>query len=149
MTILIQNGHVIDPLTRKDGCYDVLIENDRIQKVAEKIEKEADRVIDAKGCYVMPGFIDLHVHFRDPGLEYKETLETGGKAAVRGGVTTVCAMPNTKPVIDNGDKVAAVHERAKKESLSCDSDWCGYAGTERAGTGRYRRNGKGWMPCNQ
>lgn len=118
MTILIQNGHVIDPLTRKDGCYDVLIENDRIQKVAEKIEKEADRVIDAKGCYVMPGFIDLHVHFRDPGLEYKETLETGGKAAVRGGVTTVCAMPNTKPVIDNGDKVAAVHERAKNESLS-------------------------------
>lgn len=118
MTILIQNGHVIDPLTRKDGCYDVLIENDRIQKVAEKIEKEADRVIDAKGCYVMPGFIDLHVHFRDPGLEYKETLETGGKAAVRGGVTTVCAMPNTKPVIDNGDKVVAVHERAKNESLS-------------------------------
>lgn len=118
MTILIQNGHVIDPLTRKDGCYDVLIENDRIQKVAEKIEKEADRVIDAKGCYVMPGFIDLHVHFRDPGLEYKETLETGGKAAVRGGVTTVCAMPNTNPVIDNGDKVAAVHERAKNESLS-------------------------------
>ena len=118
MTILIQNGHVIDPLTRKDGCYDVLIENDRIQKVAEKIEKEADRVIDAKGCYVMPGFIDLHVHFRDPGLEYKETLETGGKAAVRGGVTTVCAMPNTKPVIDNGDKVSAVHERAKNETLS-------------------------------
>lgn len=118
MTILIQNGHVIDPLTRKDGCYDVLIENDRIQKVEEKIEEEADRIIDAKGCYVMPGFIDLHVHFRDPGLEYKETLETGGKAAVRGGVTTVCAMPNTKPVIDNGDKVSAVHERAKNESLS-------------------------------
>ena len=118
MTILIQNGHVIDPLTRKDGCYDVLIENDRIQKVEEKIEEKADRIIDAKGCYVMPGFIDLHVHFRDPGLEYKETLETGGKAAVRGGVTTVCAMPNTKPVIDKGDKVAAVHERAKKESLS-------------------------------
>ena len=118
MTILIQNGHVIDPLTRTDGCYAVLIENDRIQKVEEKIEEEADRIIDAKGCYVMPGFIDLHVHFRDPGLEYKETLETGGKAAVRGGVTTVCAMPNTKPVIDNGDKVSAVHERAKNESLS-------------------------------
>ena len=52
-------------------------------------------MIDAKGCYVMPGFIDLHVHLRDPGLEYKETLETGGKAAAHGGVTTVCAMPNT------------------------------------------------------
>ena len=64
MTILIQNGHVIDPLTEKDGCYDVLIEGDRIKQVAENIEETADRVIDAKGCYVMPGFIDLHVHFR-------------------------------------------------------------------------------------
>lgn len=118
MTILIQNGHVIDPLTEKDGCYDVLIEEDRIKQVAETIEGTADRVIDAKGCYVMPGFIDLHVHFRDPGLEYKETLETGGNAAVRGGVTTVCAMPNTKPVTDDKEKVAKVHERAKKESLT-------------------------------
>ncbi|MGF0032076.1 dihydroorotase [Bariatricus sp. SGI.154] len=118
MTILIQNGHVIDPLTEKDGCYDVLIEEDRIKQVAETIEETADRVIDAKGCYVMPGFIDLHVHFRDPGLEYKETLETGGNAAVRGGVTTVCAMPNTKPVTDDKEKVAKVHERAKKESLT-------------------------------
>lgn len=116
MTILIQNGHVIDPHTRKDGYYDVLIEDDRIKKVAEAIDEKADRVIDAKGCYVMPGFIDLHVHLRDPGLEYKETLETGGKAAVKGGVTTVCAMPNTKPVTDTKEKVAKVHERAKKES---------------------------------
>ncbi len=118
MTILIQNGHVVDPFTKKDGCFDVLIENDIIQKVAESIEADADRIIDAKGCYVMPGFVDLHVHFRDPGLEYKETLETGGKAAVRGGVTTVCAMPNTKPVIDDAEKVASVHERAKTESLT-------------------------------
>lgn len=118
MTILIQNGHVIDPLTEKDGCYDVLIEGDRIKQVAENIEETADRVIDAKGCYVMPGFIDLHVHFRDPGLEYKETLETGGNAAVRGGVTTVCAMPNTKPVTDDKEKVAKIHERARKESLT-------------------------------
>ena len=65
----------------------------------------ADKVIDAKGCFVMPGFIDLHVHLRDPGLEYKETLKTGGDAAARGGVTTICAMPNTKPVIDTEEKV--------------------------------------------
>ena len=64
----------------------------------------------------MPGFIDLHVHFRDPGLEYKETLKTGGEAAARGGVTTVCAMPNTKPVIDTKEKVEEVHRRAKEES---------------------------------
>lgn len=116
MKILIKNGHVVDPLTGRDGCFDVLVEDDRICKVEEKIEEEVERVIDAGGCYVMPGFIDLHVHLRDPGLEYKETLETGGKAAVKGGVTTVCAMPNTKPVIDDGEKVSEVHERAKKES---------------------------------
>ncbi len=116
MKILIKNGHVVDPLTGRDGCFDVLVEDDRICKVEEKIEEEVERVIDAGGCYVMPGFVDLHVHLRDPGLEYKETLETGGKAAVKGGVTTVCAMPNTKPVIDDGEKVSEVHERAKKES---------------------------------
>ena len=116
MKILIKNGHVIDPLTRKDGLYDVLIEENKISMVAPSIEEEADRVIEAEGCYVMPGFIDMHVHLRDPGLTYKETLATGGQAAVKGGVTTMCAMPNTKPVIDDGGKVAEVHERAAKES---------------------------------
>lgn len=116
MKILIKHGHVADPLTKMDGCFDVLIDDGRIKKVAEEIIDEAERVIDAAGCYVFPGFIDLHVHLRDPGLTYKETLETGGRAAARGGVTTVCAMPNTKPPIDDGEKVADVHERAKAES---------------------------------
>lgn len=116
MKILIQNGHVIDPPTGKDGIFDVLIEEDKIVKVERQIKDRADRVIDAEGCYVMPGFIDLHVHLRDPGLTHKETLETGGKAAVKGGITTMCAMPNTKPVIDDGEKVAEVHARAAKES---------------------------------
>ena len=116
MTILIQNGHVLDPLTGRDGICDVLTENGKITEVAEQISHQADRVIDASGCYVMPGFIDLHVHLRDPGLEYKETLKTGGMAAVKGGVTTVCAMPNTKPVIDDAEKVASVHARAAIES---------------------------------
>ena len=118
MTILIQNGHVVDPLTRRDGIYDVYIEGDTICEVAERIDRQAERVIDAKHCYVLPGLIDLHVHLRDPGLEYKETLETGGRAAVKGGVTTVCAMPNTKPVTDDKEKVRRVHERAKEESLT-------------------------------
>ena len=116
MKILIQNGHVIDPPTGKDGIFDVLIEEDKIVKVERQIKDRADHVIDAGGCYVMPGFIDLHVHLRDPGLTHKETLETGGKAAVKGGITTMCAMPNTKPVIDDGEKVAEVHARAAKES---------------------------------
>ena len=116
MRILIQGGFVLDPESKFEGIADVLVEDKQIIKVQETISEPADRIIDATGCYVMPGFIDLHVHLRDPGLEYKETLETGGKAAARGGVTTVCAMPNTKPVIDNGDKVADVHKRAKSTS---------------------------------
>lgn len=116
MRVLIKNGHVLDPATGVDGICDVLTEDQRIIGVKEHIEEQADRVIDAKGCYVMPGFIDLHVHLRDPGLEYKETLETGGKAAARGGVTTVCAMPNTKPVIDTKERVEDVHTRAKEDS---------------------------------
>ena len=115
MKILIQNGYVLDPESKREGVLDVLIEDDKIVKVAENISDVADRIIDASDCYVMPGFIDLHVHLRDPGLEYKETLETGGKAAARGGVTTVCAMPNTKPVTDNGEMIASIHERAKTE----------------------------------
>lgn len=115
MKILIQNGYVLDPESKREGIFDVLVEDDKIVKVAEKIDDAADRVIDATGSYVMPGFIDLHVHLRDPGLEYKETLETGGKAAARGGVTTVCAMPNTKPVTDNAEMIASIRERAKTE----------------------------------
>lgn len=136
MTVLIKNGHVVDPLTKKDGVYDVLVEGKKIQKIAEKIDEKADRVIDARGTYVLPGFIDLHVHLRDPGLEYKETLETGGRAAVHGGVTTICAMPNTKPVIDSREKVEAVHVRAVKESpahvIQLGAVTCGQEGKELA-----------------
>lgn len=116
MKLLIQNGHVLDPLTGLDGIIDVLTDGDKIVKVAKDISDAADQTIDASGCYVMPGFIDLHVHLRDPGLTHKETLETGGRAAARGGVTTVCAMPNTKPIIDTKKMVEDVHKRAADES---------------------------------
>ena len=116
MKILIQNGHVVDPLTGVDEVCDVLVRDTDIEKVEKNLQVEADRVIDASGCYVMPGFIDLHVHLRDPGLTQKETLSTGGMAAARGGVTTVCAMPNTSPVTDTKEKVEEVHRRAKEES---------------------------------
>lgn len=113
MRTLIKNGYILDPASKQEGKKDVLIENESIIRVAENITESADKMIDATDCYIMPGFIDLHVHLRDPGLEYKETLETGTKAAARGGVTTVCAMPNTKPVIDTADKVENVHRRAQ------------------------------------
>lgn len=116
MELLIKNGTVVDPAGQQHGRLDVLIDEGFIREVGPDIQAPSARIVEADGCYVMPGFIDLHVHLRDPGITYKETLETGGNAAVRGGVTTVCAMPNTKPVMDTGEAVACLHERAKKES---------------------------------
>ncbi|MDO4454409.1 MAG: dihydroorotase [Eubacteriales bacterium] len=116
MTILIKGGRVIDPATKTDKEMDVFISKGKIQKVADKIETQADKVVDARGCYVMPGLIDLHVHLRDPGLTHKETIETGAKAAARGGFTTIVAMPNTKPVMDDGLRVRYVHNKAKTEA---------------------------------
>lgn len=113
MTILIKNGHVINPATQMDETADVLVENGTVKEIAKGIKAKADREIDAKGCYVMPGFIDLHVHLRDPGFEKKETIETGCRAAAHGGYTTILAMPNTKPVVDNADVVNYVHNKAK------------------------------------
>lgn len=113
MKLLIKNGRVIDPATKTDALSDVFIEDGKIAKVAKSIKETADKTINAKGCYVMPGFIDLHVHLRDPGFEEKETIVTGAKAAARGGFTTILAMPNTKPVVDNGDVVNYVHQKAK------------------------------------
>ena len=74
MTILIKNGQVINPATNMNQVADVYIDGDKVVEIREKIERQAERVIDATGCYVMPGFIDLHVHFRDPGLVHKEDL---------------------------------------------------------------------------
>lgn len=117
MVILIKGGRVIDPGTKTDEIADVLIEEDKIVKTGSGIKAEADKVIDAAGCFVMPGFIDLHVHLRDPGFEYKETVETGSKAAAHGGFTTIIAMPNTKPAVDNGDVVRYVHNKAEDVGL--------------------------------
>ena len=77
MKILIKNGRVLNPATGTDEMLDVLVEDGIVKKMEKQIREEAERIIDAKGCYVMPGFIDLHVHLRDPGLTHKETIETG------------------------------------------------------------------------
>lgn len=118
MTLFIKNGHVLDPATGTDEEIDILIEDGIISKRGKKLKCEADRIVDAKGCYVMPGFIDLHVHLRDPGLEEKETVETGVKAAARGGYTTILAMPNTKPVVDNADVVDYVQNKGKNLGMT-------------------------------
>jgi dihydroorotase len=113
MTILIRGGRVLNPATGTDETADVFIKDGTVAEIKAKSGRKADRTIDAKGCYVMPGFIDMHVHLRDPGFEQKEDIFTGMQAAAHGGYTTVLAMPNTRPVVDNADVVRYVHGKAK------------------------------------
>ncbi len=113
MTILIKGGTVVDP-GRVHGPSDVLIENGKIAAVGPKLKAPVDaKVLDATGKVVLPGFIDLHVHFREPGFEYKETIQTGTAAAVAGGFTTVCCMPNTNPVNDNQSITEFILDKAR------------------------------------
>ena len=118
MLLLIKNGTVINPGDQTQAEADVLVEDGMIKKIGAALPVKAERVIDAAGCYVMPGFIDMHVHLRDPGQEYKETVETGLRAAVHGGFTTIVAMPNTKPIVDNPDVVRYVHNKAQDIGLA-------------------------------
>lgn len=92
MKVLIKNGRVIDPASKLDKVSDLLIEDGKIAEIKTALSAKADQIIDAKGCFVMPGFIDLHTHLRDPGFEEKETIETGALAAAKGGFTTILAM---------------------------------------------------------
>ena len=97
---IIKGGLVVDPSQELLGIYDILIEGDRIKRIEEEVFEPEAEIIDAKGLVVAPGFVDLHVHFRDPGQTYKEDLLSGSKCAVAGGYTTVVCMPNTDPPID-------------------------------------------------
>jgi dihydroorotase len=118
MKTIIRNGHVLNPSTNMDGVFDVAIENGVISEIAATIATDgADQVIDASGKYVMPGFIDLHVHFREPGFEYKETIKTGAMSSAKGGYTSVCPMPNTNPAIDSKEMVEWVKEKERTDSV--------------------------------
>lgn len=114
MKLLIKNGLVIDPVNNINEVMNILVEDEIIVKTYATDDEEADKVIDATDLVVMPGFVDLHVHFRDPGLTYKETIETGSMAAAHGGVTSVCTMPNTKPVVDNAEGISYAINEGKK-----------------------------------
>ena len=116
MTTLIKSGRVINPAKKQDEVCDILIEDGIIKRCEGVISGEFDEVIDAGGMLVMPGLIDLHVHLREPGFEYKETIETGSKAAAKGGYTTICAMPNTKPATDSRETVSYIIDKAKEVS---------------------------------
>ena len=113
--ILIRGGHVIDPANNVSAALDVLIEGGKIAAVGEGLSADGARIIDAAGRVVAPGFIDLHCHLRDPGLEYKEDIVSGTRAAARGGFTGVCCMPNTKPVNDSAAVTRYIIEKAEKK----------------------------------
>ncbi|HXX76437.1 MAG TPA: dihydroorotase [Nitrospiraceae bacterium] len=118
MTILIRGGRVIDP-GRLNAVADVLLEGGKIAAVGRNLTApRGATIIDAKGRLVLPGFVDLHVHFREPGFEYKETIQSGAAAAVAGGFTTVCCMPNTNPVNDNQAITEFMLERAREAGLA-------------------------------
>src|SRR5579862_4810561 len=106
-SLLIKGGHLIDPAAKINAPMDVLLRDGRVAEVAlpNKIRGGADEKLDARGLIVAPGFIDLHVHLREPGQSYKETMATGTAAAAAGGFTSVCTMPNTAPVVDTPDWV--------------------------------------------
>ncbi|WP_099188846.1 dihydroorotase [Tepidibacter mesophilus] len=114
MKLLIKNARVINPKTDFDKVTDVLIENSIVKKIHENINEQVDRKIDASGYILSPGFVDVHVHLREPGFEYKEDIKTGTLSAARGGFTTICAMPNTNPVIDSEDVVRYIKDKAKE-----------------------------------
>ncbi len=116
MKLLIKNGHVIDPANGIDEVTDIYIKDGIIAEVGKNADLDGVemQVIDAEGKIVAPGLVDMHVHLREPGQEYKETIETGTRAAVYGGVTSVACMPNTEPVCDNETVVRFIKERAKE-----------------------------------
>ncbi|MDD2605079.1 MAG: dihydroorotase, partial [Desulfobacteraceae bacterium] len=117
MRIRISGGRIIDP-GRIDTVGDVVVENGKIRSVGPPDSEAADQVIDARNCLVVPGLIDVHVHLREPGHEYKETIASGAAAAVAGGFTAVCAMPNTNPVNDNAQVTRFILDRARAAGLA-------------------------------
>ena len=115
--LLIKDGHLIEPSSGIDERRDVLIEDGRVAAIEPRIEAADAEVVDAGGCYVAPGFLDIHVHLREPGIEHAETIETGAKAAAAGGFTSVCCMPNTIPVNDSPTVTSFIVERARHSAI--------------------------------
>lgn len=121
MKTLIVNGYLIDPASKKEGKTDLLISDGKVLEIGEnlqeKYEGESMEVVDAAGLIVAPGLVDIHSHFRDPGFTYKEDIESGSRAAARGGYTTIVLMANTKPAVDNEETLRYVIEKGKQTGI--------------------------------
>lgn len=117
MKLLIKGGRIINPAKNFDAIGDILIENEKIIQIGSDINAPDAKVFPAAGLVVAPGFVDMHVHLREPGLEAKEDIASGTRAAAAGGITTIACMPNTKPVIDNAILVAGIAQRAQLEGV--------------------------------
>jgi len=116
LKLLIKKGHLLDPAEKVDGQFDLLLVDGLVAEIKPDLEEKADRIIRADGFLITPGLIDLHTHLREPGDEQKETIESGGRAAARGGFTTICCMPNTRPVNDRSEITREIIDRARKSS---------------------------------
>ena len=117
MKLLLKNGRLIDYKTNTDMITDILIENEKITKIEKDINCDVDQTINCTNLNIIPGMIDIHCHLREPGFEYKETIETGAKSAVSGGFTTICPMPNTKPTPDSAIILQKILEEARRVNL--------------------------------
>jgi dihydroorotase len=111
--LLIKNGRVVDPASRTESALDILIDGEKILRLGPSLAADGAEIFNATGLIVAPGFIDLHCHLREPGQELSETIETGARAAARGGFTAICPMPNTQPVHDNASVTRSMVDRAK------------------------------------
>jgi len=134
LKLLIKKARLLDPGEKVDGQFDLLLLDGRVAEIKPDLEEKADRIIRAEGLLITPGLIDLHTHLREPGEEHKETIESGGRAAARGGFTTICCMPNTRPVNDRPEITQEIIDRARKGSpvriLPMASVSCGEQGQE-------------------
>ena len=117
MKLLIKTGRIVDPSQNIDKVMDILLADGKVVEIADKIEVADATVIDAKGLVVAPGFVDVHIHLREPGLEAKEDIVSGTQAAAAGGFTTVACMPNTKPIVDNSIVISGLKERIAREAV--------------------------------
>lgn len=117
MKTLLKNGTVLDYASNTNEVMDILINDSVIEKVGKNLDVQFDKVIDCTGLSIMPGMIDMHCHLREPGFEYKETIETGSRSAVKGGFTSICPMPNTKPTPDSAFVLQKIIDEAKRVNL--------------------------------